>query len=260
MTADLPLSGRKALVTGASKGIGGAIAVALAQAGADVAVNYNRDEAGALATVEAVRSAGRLALPLQANVGEPEQVSRMFAWLRENAGWRTLDILVNNAGISPAKPFGAFSVAELLEVVAVNLTGAMLCAQEALPGMAQAGYGRIINVSSVHSMANNPGRVPYAASKGGMNAMTRAIAVEFGPRGISANSLVVGAVAVDRTGMDRLPPEQAALWRAAIPTGRWGTPEDIARLAVFLADERSSFINGASIAIDGGNLSLVPHP
>jgi len=126
--------------------------------------------------------------------------------------------------------------------------------------MVTGGWGRIVNISSVHSQANNPGRVPYAASKGGLNAMTRALAVEYGPLGICTNSLVVGAIATERTLEDPLAPQRLEQWKAAIPVGRWGTPEEIARLAVFLADPLSGFINGACLTIDGGNLSLVPHP
>ncbi|MDF2667803.1 MAG: short-chain dehydrogenase/reductase [Paenibacillus sp.] len=253
-----PLIGKRALVTGASTGIGKAIALALAAAGADVAVNDRIHNDGLDEVSSSIRFMGRLAASVTADVSDSQQVSRMFAELSDV--WGGIDVLVNNAGISPAQPFLTFTSTELLAIIAINLSGAMLCAQQALPHMTAAGWGRIINISSVHSMANDSGRVPYAASKGGMNAMTRALAVEFGPQGICTNSLIVGAIATERTLMSPLTPQQLEAWSQAIPVGRWGTPEEISRMAAYLADPQSGFINGACIAMDGGGLSMASHP
>jgi NAD(P)-dependent dehydrogenase (short-subunit alcohol dehydrogenase family) len=257
---DKVLAGRRALVTGASKGIGRAAAIRMARAGADVVVNYCSDEGGAEAAAKEIRGLGCRALVIQADVASHEQVLAMFERVQKE--WGALDILVNNAGISPIKPFLEMTAEEWQRVIGTNLTGAALCAQAALRGMVAQRRGKIIVVSSIHSIRTNAGRAPYAASKGGLDALTRALAVEFGPLGICVNSLVVGAAASERT--DRIASDYGAAkwaeWKKCIPVGRWGTLEEIAEAVLYLAGPAADWINGASLCIDGGQSSILYHP
>ncbi len=253
MSGNGKLHGKKALVTGSSKGIGKAIALLFGREGADVAINYNTDRRGADEVVAELAGLGRKSFAFGSNVGDYESVVGMFDNVKER--WGGIDILVNCAGISPVKPFLEITHEEWREVISTNLEGSAYCTQLALPYMISKGRGWVVNISSVHSQATTPGRVHYAASKGGLEAMTRALAVEYGPSGIYFNAIIVGAVKVERTTATHDDPLNRAVWKRLNPVGRVGEPDEIARAALLLASPDSSFINGATLRADGGKLA-----
>lgn len=260
------LDGKVALVTGASKGIGHAIAIALAAAGADVGVNYHSDQVGADATCEAIASAGRRALPLHADVSDPEAVAQMFHTLQGEFG--RLDIFVNNAaiGIGHQGSFADYPFATWQRVFAVNLDGVVHCTQAALKimlaqqvegGLQQAG-GRIINISSSHSLVFQRRTTAYTVAKGALNTLTQALAVEFGPQGITVNCIAAGAVSTP--GWPASPRGQDA-WIRRAPRARMGKAEDIANAVVYLASPQADYITGQILCVDGGYVhSVTPLP
>ena len=235
-------------MTGASKGIGKTIALALAEAGAWVAVNYNRDGDGARDAVNAIVTGGGEAYAVQADISAPDNVARMFGALKKC--FYLPDILINNAGISPVKRLVDYSMEQIAAIVNTNLLGAMYCSKMALPHMIESQWGRIVNISSLHSVSTNMGRIPYAASKGGMNAMTRALAVEYARDGVRINCLIVGCIATERT--SGVISDELAVWEARVPMGRWGAGREVADAALYLCSESSSYINGACLTVDGG--------
>jgi glucose 1-dehydrogenase len=257
------LRGQKALVTGASSGLGQAIAIAFAQAGADVAINYGHDEAGADETENAVRAAGVQALIHQADVSKEDDVQAMFRHVIDTFG--TVDIVVSNAGIQQDAALVDMTLAQWQRVIDVNLTGQFLCAREAVREFTRRGVrekisvaaGKIICMSSVHDRIPWSGHVNYAASKGGIAMMMRSIAQEVAPQRIRVNAISPGAI---RT------PINTPAWgtRKAytdllrlIPYQRIGEPDEIGRVAVWLASDYSDYVNGATIYVDGG-MTLFP--
>lgn len=257
------LFGQKALVTGASSGIGKAIALALAQAGADVVVNYvaGRDKAEAL--VSQISSFGVRGLAIQADVGEEAQVDSMFERAIEALG--TVDILVNNAGLQQDAPFHELSLAQWNRVIGVNLTGQFLCARAAVREFMRRGVrpdvscaaGKIICVSSVHEVIPWAGHVNYAASKGGVALMMKSIAQEVAAHRIRVNSICPGAI---RTPINMEAWDTAAAYQELmklIPYKRIGEVEDIGRAAVWLASDYADYVHGISLFIDGG-MTLYP--
>ncbi len=255
----MALDGAVALVTGASKGIGQAIAVALAAAGADVGVNYHTDRAGAKATCEAVAATGREGLPLHADVSDPLAVAQMFGELQAHFG--RLDILVNNAAIGSrhAGSFADYPFSAWQRVFAVNLDGVVHCTQAALQIMlAQETGGRIVNISSSHSLVFQRHATPYTVAKGALNTLTQALAVEFGPLGITVNCIAAGAVATP--GWPASPQGRDA-WIRRAPRARMGRAEDIADAVVFLASPQADYITGQILCVDGGYVhSVTPLP
>ena len=261
------LKGQKAIVTGASSGIGRAIAGALCAAGADVVVNYigNRaaaEEACAEAAHCGCSHRGR-AIPVEADVSDESQVRAMFARAVEEFG--TVDILVNNAGLQQDAPVEHMTLAQWRKVIDVNLTGQFLCAREAVREFKRRGVrpdvscaaGKIICVSSVHEIIPWAGHVNYAASKGGVMLMMKSIAQEVAPWRIRVNSICPGAI---RTPINRQAwetPEACNELLRLIPYKRIGEPEDIARFAAWLASDEADYITGASLFIDGG-MTLYP--
>lgn len=243
------LAGRTALVTGASKGIGKAIALELARAGCDVAVNYHSDSQGAGAVVAEIGALGRRAFPIRADVGLAADVDAMFAEVLRQFG--RLDILVNNAGTQVFKPLLELGEDEWDRVIATNLKGCFLCTQRAARHMKEHGGGRIINIGSGCNKAPFPGLVSYTASKGGIEMFTKVAAVELGPYQITVNCLAPGAIEIERTHREQ-GVDFAATWARLTPTGRVGYPEDVAPAVVFLAGDGAGFINGQTIWIDGG--------
>ena len=242
------LAGKAALVTGAQQGIGKAIAIALAHAGADVAINYLDDAAGAEAVAAAVRAAGQRAALV------PGDVSDMPARLVDAtvAAFGHIDILVNNAGVFPRVPFLEMTETDWDFVHAINLKGSCFCAQSAARKMVEAGTkGMIINLASSSLYGASPRGVHYAASKGGIVSLTRAMATELAPFGIRVNAIAPGLTdtAQPRFGMTE---EEIAARGAAMPLGRIGTPEDIANVAVFLASAKSAFMTGQVVHANGG--------
>ncbi len=242
------LDGKKALVTGASKGVGKGIALALARAGCDVAVNYNSDAAGAAAVVEEIVAMGRAAFAVPANVGLSAEVDRMFAEVL--ARFSTLDILVNNAGVQTWKPLLELEEREWDRVLNTNLKGTFLCTQRAARHMKEHGGGRIINIGSGSNKCPFPNLVDYTASKGGIEMFTRVAAVELGRYGITVNCAAPGAIEIERTKLET--GDYASTWAGLTPLGRIGTPADVGDVVVFLAGDAARFVTGQTIWIDGG--------
>jgi glucose 1-dehydrogenase len=257
------LKGQKALVTGASSGIGKAIAIALGQAGADVMVNYASDHAGADAAVEEIRREGVRAITHQADVSQEEQVLAMFAHMQEEFGG--IDILVANAGLQKDAPLEEMTLKDWNTVIGVNLTGQFLCAREAVRAFRRQGVradiscaaGKIVCMSSVHDTIPWAGHVNYAASKGGVMLLMKSIAQEVAPFRIRVNAIAPGAI---RTPINRAAWETkeayADLMRL-IPYKRIGEPEDIARAAVWLASDEADYLTGMTLYVDGG-MTLYP--
>ncbi len=242
------LTGKAALVTGASRGIGRAIAVALAEAGADVAVNYAGSEAAAAETVKAIEALGRKAVMIKANVGKAAEFEAMVAQALEAFG--KLDILVNNAGITRDNLIMRMKEEEFDEVIETNLKGVFNGIKAVTRSMMKQRSGRIINISSVVGALGNPGQANYVASKAGVIGLTKSAAKELASRGITVNAVAPGFIATDMT--DKLPPDMKEKLEKDIPLGRVGRPEEIASAVVYLASDASSYMTGQTIHVDGG--------
>jgi glucose 1-dehydrogenase len=257
------LKGQKALVTGANSGIGEGVARALGAAGADVVVNYvtGPDEAERVAAD--IRAGGVQALAIRADVSREADVHAMFAQMLK--AWGTIDILVNNAGLQRDAAFTEMTLAQWDTVLNVNLTGMFLCAREAAREMTRRGVkpevsaaaGKIICMSSVHERIPWAGHVNYATSKGGVKAFMESLAQELAPQRIRVNSIAPGAIQtpINRGAWDT--PAALKDLLHLIPYGRIGQPEDIAKVAVFLASDDSDYIHGQTIFVDGG-MTLYP--
>lgn len=249
------LKGKKALVTGGSRGIGRGIALCLAKQGADVAINYCSNEKEANEVVDEIKKMGRKAFMVQADVSSVDEVIGMFAEVKENFGG--LDILVNNAGIAHFATFETMTEEEWDKTLDVNLKGQFLCAREAVKLMKQKG-GKIINISSVASGQIGFGAAKiahYVASKGGVAALTEALAVELAPYKINVNAIAPGFIETDMT-QGMIADEKAkTAYLAQIPWGRFGKPEDIGAMAAFLASNEADYLTGAFIVVDGGWLA-----
>lgn len=239
----MTLAGLTAVVTGASGGIGKAIALELSRAGCRVAVNYLNDAAGAAGVVGEIEELGREAFAIQADVGAPDDVRRMFDEIGR------VDILVNNAAVQTAGPLLEVTDEEWDRVIRTNLTGCFLCTRGAGQIMKEHGGGAIVNIGSGCCKVPFPGLVAYTASKGGIDMFTKVAAVELGRYGIRVNCVAPGAIAVERTMADD--PEYARRWAAVTPLGRIGTPADVASVVVYLASPAASFITGQTLWVDG---------
>lgn len=247
------LQGKVAIVTGSATGIGQAIAVAMARAGAAVAVDYIGQPSAAEETLGKINAAGGRAIAIAADVANPAHVSELIA--RTVAELGRLDILINNAGIEKKFDFVDFPLDEWQKIIAVNLTGPFLCAQAAARQMiAQGGGGRIINISSIHEDLPMPTNAPYCASKGGLRMFMRTISVELARHQITVNNIGPGATFTPIDKEIEENPELNNQILAEIPMRRWGKPEEVADLAVFLASDSASYITGSTYFIDGGML------
>jgi 3-oxoacyl-[acyl-carrier protein] reductase len=246
MTSSPPLEGKVALVTGASRGIGRAIAESLAAAGATTVVNYARSAEAAAAVVDAIQAAGGRAWAHGADVAEEEQVEAMVKAVLEREG--RLDVLVNNAGITRDGLLMRMKTADWRSVIDLNLTGVFLCTRAVSRAMLKARSGRIVNITSVVGLMGNPGQANYSAAKAGVIGLTRSTAAEFASRGITVNAVAPGFIATEMT--RDLDTEKIL---AAIPLGRLGEPADVAGVVRFLAaDPAAAYITGQVIAVDGG--------
>ena len=252
------LAGQKALVTGASSGIGRACAIALAQAGADVAVNYRGGADKAAEVVEQIQASGQKGLSVQADVSDEEHVKAMFRSVIDEFG--TVDILVNNAGMQQDAPLEEMTLEQWNRVIGVNLTGQFLCTREAVKEFKRRGVvpevscaaGKVICMSSVHEAIPWAGHINYAASKGGVMLMSKSIAQEVSGDHIRVNSVAPGAV---RTPINRDAWESQEAYdklMQLVPYDRIGEPEDIGRTVAWLASDQADYIVGTTIYVDGG--------
>jgi glucose 1-dehydrogenase len=247
------LENKVAIITGAATGIGQAMALGMAQAGALVVVDYIGKPDAPHETLEKIAAAGGKAIAIDTDVSNPDQVNSLIQ--QTVAKFGRLDIFVNNAGIEFKHPFVEFPVDQFQKIIAVNLQGPFLCSQAAAKQMiAQGGGGRIINVSSVHEDLPMPGNAPYCATKGALRMLTRTIAVELAPHGITVNNIGPGAIFTPIDEDVENNPELEKALMAEIPLGRWGKPEEVAGLAVFLASDAAAYITGSTYFIDGGML------
>ncbi len=249
----MKLQDRVAVVTGAATGIGQAIAIAFAQAGASVVVDYVGEATAADETIAKINAVGGKSLALRADVSNPDDVNALVQ--KTVATFGKLDIFVNNAGIEKKFAFVDYPLAMWQKIIAVNLTGAFLCAQAAAKQMiAQGGGGRIINISSIHEDLPMPTNAPYCATKGGLRMLMRTIAVELAPHQITVNNIGPGAIFTPIDIDVENDPKLNAQILAEIPMGRWGRPEEVAQLAVYLASDDASYVTGSTHFIDGGML------
>ena len=242
------LKEKTALITGGSRGIGRAIALALAEAGADVAVNYQQSADAARRVCAEARQLGTRSRCYQADVSRLEDVQRLTERVSEDFG--RIDILVNNAGIARDKSFLKMSAVMWDEVLETNLTGPVRVARSVLPGMLESGWGRIINVASIIGQTGNFGQANYAAAKGGLISFTKSLARETARKGVTVNALAPGFIETDMT--KDMPHEALQSVKVATPMGRLGRPEEVAAAAVFLASPAAGFITGQVIAVNGG--------
>jgi NAD(P)-dependent dehydrogenase (short-subunit alcohol dehydrogenase family) len=248
------LKNKIALVTGAGKGIGREIAKELAREGADVVLNYSRSATGAEEVAQTIRDEiGRTTLVVQADVSQIAQVEAMVEAVIKKFG--KLDILVNNAGITYNLDFFEIREEDWDRILDVNLKGAFLCSQYAGRYMREQKGGKIIHIGSVHSRSSMPLFTPYAASKGGLDALTMQMALELAPYQINVNAIAPGLIEIEKNRQD---PKYDRDHRARqIPRGRVGMPLDVAKAVVFFASEDSDFITGQVLFVDGGQLAKI---
>jgi len=238
-----------AIVTGASRGIGRAIALALGAAGCKVAVNYSASSGAAEEVAQQIVALGGDAIVVAANCGKKEEIDSMFTAVMDT--WGTVDVLVNNAGITRDTLMMRMKPEQWQDVIDVNLSGVFYASQAATKIMGKKRKGRIINIASVVGLVGNAGQANYAAAKGGVIALTKTVAREYAGRGITANSIAPGFIASDMTAAIDKKYEEAIL--GSIPLGQYGQPDQVAGLVRFLAlDPAAAYITGQTIAIDGG--------
>ena len=243
------LAGRVALVTGSSRGLGETLAEALAQAGAHVVLN-GRDEAALAANEERFREAG---LSVSARAFDVTDEAAAAAAVKEIADEHgRLDILVNNAGLARRAPLEAYPTEDWRTVMDVNLNACFYLAREAARPMLAAGYGRIIGIASIASFIARPVIAPYVASKHGLAGLTKALAVEFGARGVTANAIAPGYFVTEMTEHLAADPAFDGWLKGRTPMQRWGRPDELGGAAVFLASPASSYVNGHLLVVDGG--------
>ncbi len=245
------LNGKVALITGATRGIGRAIAVRLAEEGAGVVVDHPGEDAQAQAVVSEIREKGGTAIAIRADVSDSHEVEYLFAETLHH--YQTVDILVNNAGICLFVEWFELTEALWDQVYAVNLKGAFLCSRQASKIMRDHGHGgRIISLSSISALVGGKFQTHYTPTKAGVRSLMQSLAIVLGPYGITCNSILPGSILTD---INRDHYADPAIWQrdvGRIPLGRLGNPEDIAGVAAFLASDDARYVNGADILVDGG--------
>ncbi|MCL0042969.1 3-oxoacyl-[acyl-carrier-protein] reductase [Dehalococcoidia bacterium] len=248
MEASEELTGRIALVTGAGRGIGRSVALALASKGASVVIHYNESRDGAEKTANEIRDNGQNAMIVQANIGVAEDVETMITTVIDS--WEKIDVLVNNSGVIKDNLIIRMSEDDWDYVMNIDLKGVFLTTRLAARSMIKQRWGRIINIGSVVGLAGNPGQSNYAAAKAGLIGFTRSVAKELAPRNITVNMVAPGYIVTDVT--ENLPDETKDYLTSMIPMKRRGQPEEIADAVAFLAGQRSTYITGQTLNVDGG--------
>lgn len=243
------LNGKVALITGASKGLGRAMALALGGAGAQLAL-VSRNAQQLEETAAAVRALGATAEVFVGDVTDEEQVRKLASDVAIR--FRQVQILINNAGVNVRKPITEFTLAEWNYVIGTNLTGVFLMCRAIVPLMKGQGYGRILNLTSIMSHVALPGRTAYAASKTALLGLTRALALELAPDKITVNGISPGPIATEMNAPILQNPELNQQFIAKLPVGRWGREDEIGQLALYLCSEAAGFITGTDVLIDGG--------
>ena len=246
----MTLQGRKAVVTGASRGIGRAIALALAREGADVAINYMASEARAQEVVAEIQALGRQALAVRADVSDYPDTFRMAQDVL--AAFGHVDILVNNAGINSDKTFVKMDHASWRRVLAINLDGVFNCTKVFVDSMLKQGYGRIVNITSIIGQIGNFGQANYAASKAGVTAMTKSLAKELAAKGITVNAVAPGFIETEM--VDAIPERVRQKLLDQVPLRRFGKVEEVARAVIYLVSSDGDYITGEELSMNGGLL------
>ncbi|QHJ70996.1 3-oxoacyl-[acyl-carrier-protein] reductase [Planococcus halotolerans] len=242
------LTGKTAIITGASRGIGAEIAKRFAQAGANVVVNYSGSQQKAEAVVEAINENGGKAIAVKANVADADAVKAMVDETMTTFG--TVDILVNNAGITRDNLMMRMKDDEWDDVINTNLKGVFVCTKAVTRQMMKQRSGRIVNIASIVGVMGNAGQANYVASKAGVIGLTKTTARELASRGITANAVAPGFITTDMT--DQLNEDIQKTMMSQIPLGRFGKPEEVAKAALFLASDEASYMTGQTLHLDGG--------
>lgn len=246
--ANISVTGRSALVTGASKGIGGAVALGLAKMGVKVAINYNKSAESAQQVVRTIEDLGGEAFAVHADVAQVDQVKAMIE--KVNEAWDHVDILVNNAGIIHDNLLVRMTDDQWDQVIGTNLSSVFYCSRAVLRSMVKQRWGRIISIGSIVGLRGNPGQSNYAASKAGLNGFTRSLAKEVANRDITVNAVAPGYISTET--VDVLSPKRKDHILSLIPGGNFGEADDVAHMVAFLASDRARYITGQVIGIDGG--------
>ena len=242
------IEGRGALVTGASKGIGKAIALRLAEMGVKVAVNYNTSAAAAEDVVKAIQEQGVESFSIQADVSKPDQVAAMVEKVSE--AWGNIDILVNNAGIIDDGLLVRMSDEAWDRVIGTNLNGTFYCTRAVIRSMMRQRWGRVINIGSVVGIRGNAGQVNYSASKAGIMGFTKSLAKEIATRNVTVNTVTPGYISTETVeGLSKEIKDRIMTW---IPQGHFGEVDDVAHLVAFIASEKAKYMTGQILSVDGG--------
>lgn len=244
----MKLEGRTALVTGGSRGIGRAIATALAKEGADVAINYMSNDTAAAEVVEEIQQMGRQAMTAKADVSDPYDTYRMAEAVIEKFGH--IDILVNNAGVTSDKSFINMDHSTWRKVLAINLDGVFNCTKVFIDQMVEQNYGRVVNITSVIGQIGNFGQANYAASKAGVAAMTKSLAKELARKGITVNAVAPGFIETEMV-LD-IPESAQNKLLEQIPLRRFGKADEVAQMVVFLCSSDGDYVTGAELEVNGG--------
>ena len=246
----MKLTGRTALVTGGSRGIGRAIALALAEEGADVAVNYVASDGAARDVIAQIEKTGRRGILAQADVSDFPDTFRMAQHVIKEFGH--LDVLVNNAGVNSDKTFVKMDHASWRKVLSINLDGVFNCTKVFVDQMLKQNYGRVVNITSVIGQIGNFGQANYAASKAGVAAFTKSLAKELAGKGITVNAVAPGFIETEM--VDRIPEKVRSRLLDQIPLKRFGSAEEVARAVVYIVSSDGDYITGAEVSINGGLL------